>query len=36
MHLENLDQAFALLQSEKKRDKPRPIVGFGIRQEDQP
>ena len=35
IHLENLDQAFALLQSEKKRDKPRPIIGFGIRQEDQ-
>ena len=31
IHLDNLDQAFALLQSERKRNKPKPIIGFGIR-----
>lgn len=35
VHLENLDQAFALLQSERKRDKPKPIIGFGIREKNQ-
>ena len=34
MHLDNLDQAFALLQSERKRDKPKPIIGFGIKDND--
>ena len=31
IHLDNLDQAFALLQSERKRNKLKPIIGFGIR-----
>ena len=34
MHLDNLDHAFALLQSERKRDKPKPIIGFGIKDND--